>query len=52
MNTALQALGYRTWLDVEQMSASKVFLKKMFDVIQAVQHWMPWRTQSKMQPSL
>jgi hypothetical protein len=28
MNTALQALGYRTWLDVEQMSASKVFLKK------------------------
>jgi hypothetical protein len=22
MNTALQALGYRTWLDVEQMSAS------------------------------
>jgi hypothetical protein len=25
MNTALQALGYRTWLDVEQMSASKIF---------------------------
>jgi hypothetical protein len=25
MNTALQALGYCTWLDVEQMSASKIF---------------------------